>query len=60
MSLQKEDILQISDKLDISCLPRTTWLIISCSSYFAVTLLASRQNMRNSENIGHISLETVR
>ena len=53
-------ILCGSDKLVIARLPRTIWplfLLFPIFSYFAVI---SRQNIRNSENVGHIALGTVR
>ena len=62
---QKGDIFLVSDKLVIARLSRTKWpmfssFLIFC--YYFARLKAreiTRQNMRNSKNIGHIVLETV-
>ena len=63
---QKADIFHDSDKLVIARLSRTIWPIFSSFLIFCCyfTRLKAReisqQNMRNSENIGHIVLGTVR
>ena len=65
LNQQKADIFYVSDKLVIACLTRTIWpiffsFLIFC---FYFTCLKAReiswQNMRHSENIGHIVLRTV-
>ena len=62
---QKVDISYVSDKLVIARLSRTIWSIFSSFLIFCFYFTRlkareiSRQNMRNSENIGHVVLETV-
>ena len=48
MNQQKVDILYVSDKLVITCLPRTLRLIFSSF----LILCTHWQNMKNSKNIG--------
>ena len=56
----------VSDKLVIARLSLTIWAIFSSFATFCFYFTRlkareiSRQNMRNSENIGHIVLGTVR
>ena len=63
---QKAYIFHDSDKLVIARLSRTIWPIFSSFLIFCCyfTCLKAREisqrNMRNSENIGHIVLGTVR
>ena len=62
---QKVDISYVSDKLVIARLSRTIWSIFFSFPIFCLYFARlkareiSRQNMRNSENIGHVVLETV-
>ena len=63
---QDADILDVSDKLVIARLPSAIWptfpsfLIVCCYFTCLEARKASRQNMRSSENIGHVVLRTVR
>ena len=65
LNLQKADMFYISDKLVIARLSHTIWPVFSLFLIFCFyfTQLKAReigrQNMRNSENIGHIVLGTV-
>ena len=51
------DILYVSEKLFVACLPRAIRKIFFVSHH---TLLLLRQIMKNSENMGHITTRTVR
>ena len=53
---QKADIFHGSDKLVIAHLSRTIWPIFCCYITSLKDCEISQQNMRNSENIGHIVL----
>ena len=63
---QKADIFHDSDKLVITRLSRTIWPIFSSFLIFCFYFTRlkaceiSQQNMRNSTNIGHFALRTVR
>ena len=65
VELTETDIFYVSGKLVIARLSRTIWPIFSSFLIFCFyfTRLKAReisqQNMRNSENIGHIVLGTV-
>ena len=65
MNEQAVDILYVANELIIACLPSTAWPIFSlflrfCCYYFRLkSREISLQNMRNSQNIGHIVLGTV-
>ena len=66
VELTERSIFHVSDKLVIANLSRTIWSIFSsflifCSYFIRVKAREiSQQKMRNSENIGHIVLGTVR
>ena len=66
VELTESRYFYVSDKLVIARLSRTIWPIFSSFLifYFYFTRLKARgtsqQNMRNSKNIGHIVLETMR
>ena len=66
LNQKKADIFYVSDKLVTARLSRTIWSIFSSFLIFCFYFTClkareiSRQNMRNSENIGHIVFETVR
>ena len=66
LNQQKADIFYVSDKLVIAYLSCTLWPIFSSFLIFCfyLTRLKAReiswQNMRNSENIDHVVLGTVR
>ena len=66
LNYQKADIFHVSDKIVVARLPRTIWPIFPSFLifYFYFTWLKARkisqENMRNSENIGHIVLGSVR
>ena len=60
------DCFHVSDKLVIARLSCTVWPIFSSSLIFCFYFTRpkareiSQQNMRNSQNVGHIVLRTVR
>ena len=66
LNQQKADIFYLSDKPVIARLSRTIWPIFSSFLIFCFYFTRlkaceiSRQNMKNSENIGHIVQGTVR
>ena len=66
LNKKKEEIFHVSDKLVIARLSDTIWTIFFSFRIFCCyfTRLKGReitqQNMRNSKNIGHIVLGTVR
>ena len=66
MNQQTVDISYVSDKLVIERLPCTIWPVFSSFLIFSGISLPlktreiSRQNIRNSENIGPIVLRIVR
>ena len=66
VELTETDIFYVSGKLVIARLSRTIWPIFSLFLIFCFYFTRlkareiSRQNMRNSENIGHIVLGNVR
>ena len=65
MNKQLVDNLYVYYKLVIECLPRTKWPMFSSFFIFCCYFIRlkarelSQQNIKNSENIGHIVLGTV-